>query len=114
MRTSWQPEFGSLIQVREPEADVTDEQVLRVHTREHLSLVSRTLAGARLLPFGQLNLGDSDTKVGAGTAKAARRAAGLVVAAVDDVLTRGTDDPRRAFSVARPPGHHAEADGPQG
>ena len=48
------------------------------------------------------------------------RAAGLVVAAVDDVLANRPGErklasrPRRAFIMARPPGHHAESNKPMG
>ena len=114
MRTRWVPEFGEQwLQVREPRVDVTDEQVLRVHTRDHLNQVKRAFAGSQLL--GRLEL-DTDTFVSSGSAKAAKRAAGLVVAAVDDVCgaRKSKSEPRRAFAMVRPPGHHAESDGPQG
>ena len=47
-----------------------------------------------------------------GSQAAAHRAAGLVVAAVDDIFTGGAT--RRAFVMVRPPGHHAEAGKPGG
>jgi acetoin utilization deacetylase AcuC-like enzyme len=52
-----------------------------------------------------------------GTSRAAYRAAGLVIAAVDGVLSQSSEPPaaseappRRAFAMVRPPGHHAESD----
>ena len=114
MRNKWMPEDGGLLQVREYDSDVTDEQVLRVHTRKHLAQVSTTLAAAQL-PGVRLNCGDSDTFVSQGSSRAARRAAGLVVRAVDDLMTDlRPGSPRRAFCMVRPPGHHAESNGPQG
>jgi acetoin utilization deacetylase AcuC-like enzyme len=64
---------------------------------------------------------DDDTHASSGTQAAAVRAAGLVVAAVDDIYEKNvvrfpepSTRPRRAFVMARPPGHHAEAEGAQG
>src|SRR5581483_12297105 len=48
---------------------------------------------------------DPDTYVSAGSAEAALRAAGAVVAAVDLVMS---GDVPNAFCAVRPPGHHAE------
>jgi acetoin utilization deacetylase AcuC-like enzyme len=48
---------------------------------------------------------DADTFVSAGSAQAAQRAAGAVVAAVDGVMA---GDFNNAFCAIRPPGHHAE------
>lgn len=48
---------------------------------------------------------DADTALSPGSAEAALRAAGAVVAATDWVLS---GDRRRAFCAVRPPGHHAE------
>jgi acetoin utilization deacetylase AcuC-like enzyme len=48
---------------------------------------------------------DADTFISQGSAEAALRAAGAVMAAVDGVM-RG--DFRNAFCAVRPPGHHAE------
>ena len=111
LRTKWSPEFGARLAVREPSADVTDAQLLRVHSLAHTAKVELALTAAK--GVGRVNL-DSDTVASTGTRAAARRAAGLVVAAVDEVmqpsLTPPDRRPRRAFVMARPPGHHAEAD----
>jgi acetoin utilization deacetylase AcuC-like enzyme len=49
---------------------------------------------------------DADTILSPGSGEAALRAAGAVVAAVDDVVTGKVAN---AFCAVRPPGHHAEA-----
>ena len=133
LRGTWAAEFGELMQVREPEADVTEEQLLRVHTADHLARVAAAFAQSRPRPGSSLrfrvNL-DPDTVVSEpGSEAAAHRAAGLVVAAVDDVLSaltaeaaaeeeeeveRGSARPRRAFVMVRPPGHHASASASEG
>ena len=68
MRERWVPEFGSNGCRCEPRVDVTDEQVLRVHTRDHLNQVKRAFAGSQLL--GRLGL-DTDRLASSGSAKAA-------------------------------------------
>lgn len=50
---------------------------------------------------------DGDTAINPHSLRAARRAAGAVIKAVDLVLD---DEARRAFCAVRPPGHHAERD----
>lgn len=50
---------------------------------------------------------DDDTVMMAGSLQAARRAAGAVVDAVDEVMGSGN---KRAFCAVRPPGHHALRD----
>ena len=62
---------------------------------------------AVLSTTGRTRRFDPDTQAGPRSAAAALRAAGGVVSAVDHVLDRRLD---RAFCLARPPGHHAEAD----
>ena len=54
---------------------------------------------------------DADTVMSAGSAAAARRAAGGAIAAVDAVLGGWA---RTAFAAVRPPGHHAEPSRPMG
>ena len=74
-------------------------QLLRAHTPTLLEQVLETRPGERM----QL---DPDTVLSPGSAEAALRAAGAVVAAVDAVLRGQTT---RAFCAVRPPGHHATA-----
>ena len=114
LRGDWAAEFGELLQVREPEADVTEEQLRRVHTAEHLERVAGAFAQSRPKPPSTLSFRvnlDRDTVISEpGSEAAAIRAAGLVVAAVDDLLGEpGPAAARRAFVMVRPPGHHAEA-----
>lgn len=82
----------------------TDEELLRVHSPEHLAGIA-TL-GRR--GGGQI---EADTWLSAHSEEAGRLAAGAVIQAVEGVLS-GTE--RRAFCVVRPPGHHARPSGPMG
>ena len=80
--------------------EVTAEQLLRVHTVQHVESVS---AGIPDSGYARL---DPDTVVSPGSLVAAYRAAGAAVAAVDLVLSGEMDS---AFCAVRPPGHHAES-----
>ena len=91
--------FAAIDRIEAPRA--TREQLLRVHTPEH---IERILAIAP--DEGTVRL-DEDTLMSPGSAEAALRAAGAVVAAVDAVL--GSDG-GQAFCAVRPPGHHATPD----
>jgi acetoin utilization deacetylase AcuC-like enzyme len=88
--------FAALDRVEAPRA--SREQLLRVHRAAH---VERILDAAPA--SGTLRL-DEDTVISPGSAEAALRAAGAVVAAVDAVLA---GDAGHAFCAVRPPGHHA-------
>jgi acetoin utilization deacetylase AcuC-like enzyme len=77
----------------------TTEELLRVHTEEHVGRVAST--------HGRFHRFDPDTMAGPRSYEAARLAAGAVVDAVGRVLAGEAD---RAFCAVRPPGHHAEAD----
>ncbi|MFP4172621.1 MAG: histone deacetylase family protein, partial [Candidatus Hydrogenedentota bacterium] len=74
------------------------EDLLRVHTAEHLGAVERACAAAAVYP-------DPDTPMGAGSWDAALLASGGLIAACGAVLDGSVD---RVFCVTRPPGHHAE------
>jgi len=76
------------------------EDLLRVHTREHLEAVRQTAGAGGLVWF------DADTYAGPDSYDAALLAAGGVCAAVDAVAK---GDVRAAFCAVRPPGHHASA-----
>ena len=79
----------------------TDAQLQAVHPGAYVAEIDAISAagGGRI---------DADTVMSAGSAEAARRAAGGAVAMVDVLLGEG--GPRAAASLHRPPGHHAEPD----
>jgi acetoin utilization deacetylase AcuC-like enzyme len=88
---------GAGAEVVEPR-QVTDEELLRVHDRDYLTLLRETAGRAVAL--------DPDTFTSPETYETARFAAGAATGAVDAALdgSPGT----RAFALVRPPGHHAE------
>jgi len=75
----------------------TEEEVLRVHTAEHVARVQQTA-------HADLGYLDSDTYVVARSFEAALMAAGGVVRAVEAVLA---GEIANGFALVRPPGHHA-------
>ena len=80
--------------------DASDEELERVHPPGYLELLRREtehLVGARYLSTG-------DTLVDASSLRAARRAAGGAIAAVQASSALG----EAVFALVRPPGHHAE------
>lgn len=97
-------EFAGLTRVLAPQA--TMAQLTRVHPQAYVEAI----LGVRP-PAGQLVHIDGDTVMSAGSADAARHAAGAAVAAVDGVMGGGH---RTAFAAVRPPGHHATPDVPGG
>ncbi len=78
----------------------TDEDLLRVHTQEHVDAIVATRGKATMI--------DEDTFTSPDSDDIARLAAGAVLTGVD----RALDGPKgsRALVLVRPPGHHAEAD----
>ena len=80
--------------------EVTQTQLLRVHSAEHLANMEMMMPKQ-----GYVRL-DQDTVISPGTHKAAKRAAGSVVHAVDLLMSNKLDN---AFCGVRPPGHHAES-----
>lgn len=78
---------------------VTDEQLLRVHTREHLQKI------VNAIPQTGIHFYTDDVYFSAGTYTAARHAAGAALLGVDMVMRGETD---AVFCNVRPPGHHAE------
>jgi acetoin utilization deacetylase AcuC-like enzyme len=95
------PEFQGLARESAPLA--SRESLCRAHAR---ALVERILGplddAARRDGYAPI---DADTVMSAGSAEAALRAAGAVIAAVDWAMARCA---RNAFCAVRPPGHHAE------
>jgi len=86
-------------EVVEPRS-ATDEDLLRVHTQEHVDAIVATRGKATMI--------DADTFTSPDSDEIARLAAGAVLAGID----RALDGPKgsRALVLVRPPGHHAEAD----
>ncbi|HEY6111646.1 MAG TPA: histone deacetylase [Chthoniobacterales bacterium] len=80
-------------QWREPRA-ATDDELLRAHSREHLEAIEK--------PIGDFDL---DTPAYPNIAAYARRSAGAAIEAA-----RAAVGGERAFSLMRPPGHHATRD----
>jgi len=83
--------------VQEPRA-ASEDEIARVHAREHIALIRETAGRAVAL--------DPDTFTSPETYDVARLAAGAAVSAVEHVLGGGRST--RALAMVRPPGHHAE------
>lgn len=83
----------------------TQAQLMRVH---HPRYVEQIFACAPKQGYVQL---DPDTCMNPFTLSAALRAAGAMVAAVDDVFTSTN---QKIFCLSRPPGHHAMPDAAMG
>ncbi|MGB8339017.1 MAG: histone deacetylase family protein [Burkholderiales bacterium] len=77
---------------------VTQEQLLRVHSEEHVAYIES------LAPDKGYRVIDPDTSMNAHTLSAARHAAGAVAMATDLVMEQKVEN---AFCSVRPPGHHA-------
>jgi acetoin utilization deacetylase AcuC-like enzyme len=80
--------------------------ILRNHTQGALDMVRENLPAA-----GQHYPLDGDTLLCKDSYRAALRAAGLALAATDDVIAGAVDN---AFCAIRPPGHHARPSEPMG
>jgi acetoin utilization deacetylase AcuC-like enzyme len=78
---------------------VSAEQLCRVHDPDYVARLER------LAPRAGMVLLDPDTPMCPATLRAAKRAAGAVVRAVELVVTGEVET---AFCAVRPPGHHAE------
>ena len=101
--------FASLVEVsglakdlvRIPAIPATEEDLLRVHTQEHLDRIKRE----SLNPKGG-DAGDGDSPFGSGGFEIAALAAGGAVAALRAVVSGEVNN---AYALVRPPGHHAIA-----
>ncbi|GEN24553.1 deacetylase [Halomonas cupida] len=92
---------GLLQQTMQADArEVTDEQLLRVHSAEHFRKLTQLSPDSGFMPL------DNDTLLNPDSLGAARLAAGAVVKGVDQVMGGKADN---VFCAVRPPGHHAEA-----
>jgi acetoin utilization deacetylase AcuC-like enzyme len=89
--------------INPPEIEVKPaarEDLLRVHSEEHIATIERTCAANAEYP-------DVDTVMVKESWNAALLAAGAAISACEAVLDGNFDN---AFSALRPPGHHAEHD----
>jgi acetoin utilization deacetylase AcuC-like enzyme len=90
-------EFAELERREAPEAAVDD--IARVHPRRFVEALLAAVPAS-----GHAGI-DADTVLSPQSGRAALRAAGAVVAAVDAIVAGEADN---AFCAVRPPGHHAE------
>jgi acetoin utilization deacetylase AcuC-like enzyme len=90
-------EFAYLVRVEAPLAE--DAAILRAHPAAYLERLRASSPDQGFAPI------DADTFMMPGTLRAAQRAAGAAVRAVDMVMA---GEVRNAFCAVRPPGHHAE------
>ncbi|HWT98451.1 MAG TPA: histone deacetylase family protein [Terriglobales bacterium] len=93
------PAFAALQWMQAPAAERA--AIERIHDADYVEEVFAAIPAE-----GHAML-DGDTIVSPGSGEAALRAAGAIIAAIDQ-LAAGTID--NAFCAVRPPGHHAEAD----
>jgi acetoin utilization deacetylase AcuC-like enzyme len=98
------PAFAGLVRVTAPAASM--EELTRVHPQDYVEAI----LGIRPRAGEHVHV-DGDTVMGQGSAEAARRAAGAVVAGVEAVMEGKV---QTAFAAVRPPGHHATPDIPGG
>ena len=91
------PAFAGLIRVAAPAASM--EELTRVHPQDYVEAI----LGIRPGPGEHVHV-DGDTVMSEGSAEAAQRAAGAVVAGVEAVMEGSV---QTAFAAVRPPGHHA-------
>jgi acetoin utilization deacetylase AcuC-like enzyme len=78
----------------------TEEEIGRAHPLHYIQAIENSIPDE-----GAVYLDGGDTVITPGSWAAAIHAAGAVCQAVDDVMSRATEN---AFCAMRPPGHHAE------
>jgi acetoin utilization deacetylase AcuC-like enzyme len=88
----WRDRVSAVVEPR----PATREELLRVHSAEHVRRISETRGRAAML--------DADTFTSPESYEIALLAAGAAVQAVEHAL----DAKEAAFALVRPPGHHAE------
>jgi len=98
------PAFASLVRVSAPLASM--KQLTRVHPGDYVEAI----LGVRPDPGEHVHV-DGDTVMSRGSAEAAQRAAGAVVAGIEAVMEGKV---QTAFAAVRPPGHHAAPSIPGG
>ena len=89
--------WNALCRLEAPRA--TETQLQQVHDESYINLVQNNIPEE-----GYARL-DADTILSPGSEEAAFRAAGAIIAAVDQIVSGKIDN---AFCAVRPPGHHAE------
>lgn len=94
----WRDRVSAVVEPR----PATVEELLRVHSADHVRRISETNGRAAML--------DPDTFTSPESYEIARLAAGATVQAVEHALAAK----EAAFALVRPPGHHAERDRPMG
>ena len=82
----------------------TDEELLRVHTSDHLERIETTAGDVYTML-------DPDTHTSPRSSEIARLGAGALLHMVDAIVAGA---PAKGFAAIRPPGHHAESDRPMG
>jgi acetoin utilization deacetylase AcuC-like enzyme len=95
--------FESLIRCEAPLAD--EDDLLLCHPQSYIDRITGAVPLSGSVPL------DADTHMSPGSLKAALRAVGGTIAAVDSVVDGSAAN---AFVGCRPPGHHAEAETPMG
>lgn len=88
-----------------PVEPASEDDVLRVHTREHMESVRQAVEEAA--SRGQVVSLDEDTRVSAASWDAAMGSLGAALTAAGAVVSGRV---RNAFVATRPPGHHATPD----
>ena len=78
----------------------TEEDILRCHDAEYMHFIKSNIPAE-----GYFNIDNEETSLNPHTWKAALRAAGSGILAVDELLNARA---KNAFCAVRPPGHHAE------
>jgi acetoin utilization deacetylase AcuC-like enzyme len=95
--------FMTLERDQAPRAEL--DVIALAHPRDYIDMLIQASPESGLIQI------DNDTTMSPGSLEAALRSAGGAILAVDEVMPRKVAN---AFSVTRPPGHHAETAKPMG